>query len=533
MFSLTLLIFPLIALCEETAQPKFILIPFITKSIRKDEDNEDWTEDYMWENYTDQQKEPTYNCSNMISDWFYSGLYTKIELPKKQDDTNHNFLQIFFSTDDSTFSLTNCKKVRRPDTSTKTTITKSENFIQKSLEDKGKSYTVGSAVFEFNSDLRYKEKVKVEENNGLSFIIDPFDEKFGDSDVMCGNIGLDLVNEKLENTLGTNFVEQLKKKNIVDKYIWTLKYQTPQDGIIIVGNEPHFHDGDSYYWSQYRKIYISPSTNTDHTSWSFSFDTISIEGKDENNKQMKSLNDKKVELTIDKGVIVGTEEYKKAIDEIFFTYYFNEKICFSETVSYKNPYTKKTNDYIIYYCNKLLFAGSNGKWSYSLDNPKPFGKFPSIEFFHKTFNYTFTLDKMSLFEDRGDRIYFMIVFEKSSNNNQIWKLGEPFLSKFQFVFDQDQKTLGFYNSNLPRIPNSEYVPEEEKGNGEKTHLNNGGNKALYIILIIVLVLAFSAVAYFLGKKLNEKRKKKANELSDDDYAYEGSINPDEANGQVN
>lgn len=525
MFPLSLLIFPLIALCEEIAQPKIVLLPFKTKSIRKDEDNEDWIEEYMWQNYSDSQEVPEYRPSDMIFDWFYSGISTRFELPLFPDGSHH-FLQMFYNSDESTTSLSYCDKVRRPDTLTKKDITESETFKQESMKNNDKSYSIGSEIFEFNSDLSYKGKVKVDQGNGLQFIID---ENFKESDSLCGNIGFDLVNNKLENTMGTNLVEQLKKKGIVDKYMWTLKYQTPQDGIIVIGSEPHFYEDISYYLSQYRKIYITPSTNTEHTSWSFGFDSISTGNGEVISK--KELKEKKVELVIDQGVIIGTEEYKKTIDEIFFNYYFNEKICFSETVSYQNPYTKKTNEYIVYYCNKLTFAGTNGKWSYSFSDNKPFGKFPDIEFFHKEFNYTFKIGKMDLFEDRGDKMFFMIVFEKTNTNNQIWKMGEPFLSKFQFVFDQDQKTLGFYNRNLPRIPNSEYKPEEEKENGQNTQLNQGGNKGLLILLIILLILVFSALAYYLGKKLNEKRKKKANELTDDEYAYEGSINPDEAGGQ--
>ena len=36
--------------------------------------------------------------------------------------------------------------------------------------------------------------------------------------------------------------------------MWTLKYQTEEDGIIILGIEPHFYQEDSYYISQYGKM---------------------------------------------------------------------------------------------------------------------------------------------------------------------------------------------------------------------------------------------------------------------------------------
>ena len=52
---------------------------------------------------------------------------------------------------------------------------------------------------------------------------------------------------------------------------------------------------------------------------------------------------------------------------------------------------------------------------------------------------------LNLFILKG-RVYSLIIFE-DENNNKIWKLGEPFLSKFKFVFNPDQKTIGFYNPN--------------------------------------------------------------------------------------
>ena len=58
-----------------------------------------------------------------------------------------------------------------------------------------------------------------------------------------------------------------------------------------------------------------------------------------------------------------------------------------------------------------------------------------------------------------------------------------------------------------------------------SNLNDAGNKKtiIYIIVIsIVLILILGALAYFLGKKLNENRKKRANELNDEDFEYSTS-----------
>ena len=148
-----------------------------------------------------------------------------------------------------------------------------------------------------------------------------------------------------------------------------------------------------------------------------------------------------------------------------------------------------------------------------------YNTFPSLEFYIKESNMTFTLNKENLFYKIYKRVYFLIVFKKNGNSHNIWKLGEPFFSHFQFTFDQERKIVGFYNQYLPMIKNDDYMKRIEKNN------NDSGNKKtiIYIIVIsIVLILILGALAYFLGKKLNENRKKRANELNDEDFEYSTS-----------
>ena len=81
------------------------------------------------------------------------------------------------------------------------------------------------------------------------------------------------------------------------------------------------------------------------------------------------------------------------------------------------------------------------------------------------------------------------------------------------VFDQDSKMMGFY------------VPTLDK-NGESENYNekSSGSNVLLIICIIVLFVGLIALAYYLGKKINEKRKQRANELEDDGFDYKNKDN---------
>ena len=72
------------------------------------------------------------------------------------------------------------------------------------------------------------------------------------------------------------------------------------------------------------------------------------------------------------------------------------------------------------------------------------------------------------------------------------------------------------------IKNDDYLKAIEKKN---KILNGSDNKktVIYIIVISVLsVVILGTMAYFLGKKMNENRKKRANELNDEDFEYSTS-----------
>ena len=152
-----------------------------------------------------------------------------------------------------------------------------------------------------------------------------------------------------------------------------------------------------------------------------------------------------------------------------------------------------------------------------------FNSFPSLEFYFKETNMTFTLTNDHLFHEIYNRSYFLIAFKKNDDNNNIWKLGEPFLSHFQLTFDQEKKIIGFYNPIMPKMSNEDYLKELEKN---KQLENEKAYKKKLIIIIVVSIIAaaiLSVGGYFLGKKLNEIRKRRANELKED-FEYTSSEN---------
>ena len=370
-----------------------------------------------------------------------------------------------------------------------------------------KEVNLGNDVFNFYGDLGYKNNIQIgEKGNGLNFY---FKENNEERD-LCLNFGLNL-----DTTLDrTNLINQLKKKNYINDYLWTLKYLVEEDGIIILGTKPHFYQNDTYLMSQYCEMKAIPNQSPE-TAWSFKIDEIRIKPKDSDDL---ILSDKKVDFLPDRGLIIGTNEYKKKIDELVFNDLIQKGICFCEENKF-SEIEKGTNDiYYIYYCDRKKFIGNK----YTIQKSY-FNSFPSLEFYIKETNMTFNLVNDHLFHEIYNRSYFLVIFKKSDNTDNIWKLGEPFFSHFQFTFDQDKKMVSFYNPVMPKISNEDYLKQIR----DKNKTNDGDKTTLIIIIIasILTIIIFSVGGYFIGKKLNEIRKRRANELKDDfDYTASENIN---------
>ena len=67
----------------------------------------------------------------------------------------------------------------------------------------------------------------------------------------------------------------------------------------------------------------------------------------------------------------------------------------------------------------------------------------------------------------------------------------------------------FYNPDLP-------IDKDELPN-ENHNINF--KKIIIIFLLVILIIGLFILTFFLGKKYNEQRKKRANELKDDNYEY--------------
>ena len=75
-------------------------------------------------------------------------------------------------------------------------------------------------------------------------------------------------------------------------------------------------------------------------------------------------------------------------------------------------------------------------------------KFEDINFSLLNFENAFYLSYEDVFLKYNEKYYFLIYFNfEEDDKNNFWELGEIFFRKFQFVFNQDSKTIGYYFKN--------------------------------------------------------------------------------------
>ena len=180
-----------------------------------------------------------------------------------------------------------------------------------------------------------------------------------------------------------------------------------------------------------------------------------------------------------KGIIKGTPDYEKKIEQYFFNDFIIKKKCFKET----------TND-----GKKRTFT--------CINNPnikeELKSKFPSLKFEHKNFLYKFELNYDDLFKEKEDKIYFLIWFNCLKQINLYWEMGFPFMKKYVFNYNYDNKLISFYNNKI----------------NEEDIISNGNSKIMNIIIIIFLIFIVCALGFVIGRKVRRRNRLTAKELEE-------------------
>jgi len=306
------------------------------------------------------------------------------------------------------------------------------------------------------------------------------------NDKLCGYIGLEFDNILCEKMF--NIVKHCKSKNYINNYKFMMKYNNINEGLFIIGGE--LKDVIDNY--DERKNFVSKlSEEVTMNKWGVDVNKIIL--GDKNHTIEKEI---PAQINNDFTFIILDSKYLTHFNNSFFLEYFNKGIC-KIALYDNNPEYKYLEKYNVIECDKDKFGENDLK------------KFPILYIYvadyykEKKLNF----DGKDLFTETKYKYFFNIIFDLSPRNKI--ELGKIFLQKYTVNFNIDNKMLEIYDYQ-------DY--NDEKGEDEESFFSK--NKIIFYIIIIVILFAITGVVgYFLGKYLNNLRKKRANELVDDEYVY--------------
>ena len=278
---------------------------------------------------------------------------------------------------------------------------------------------------------------------------------------------------------GYNLIENLKEKGIINSYYWFLNFDNfeKEEGNMIIGTLPHLIN-NKLNESNYREI---PGTKTG--TWGFDFNHILYGDSIELKKSYPGY------INFGLKSIFGPNQLMKILDKEFFNKYIKEKICFKENYGF--------NRNIFYYCK----------------NTKEFNisEFKEIKFKINLLEENFVFDYKDLFYYKNDLIYFLILFNEFDINS--FKIGYIFLKKYYLVFNQENKTIGYY-ADIRNINKTKIEDFIDNQNDNKNKINFSLTDIL-LILILLSIIFIGILVY--RRRIN--RKMRANEL-EEQFQYE-------------
>ena len=333
----------------------------------------------------------------------------------------------------------------------------------------------------------------------------------------CGYMGVQ-ISSSSDYFEWNSIFYQLKSERYIINQKWSLIFNkniiNNYDGTLIIGlKDEEYKDIFNYginLNNEFSTVYsLKTFSNSDYE---IKFDELYYNINNENytfNKFIQGI------FIIDYDFIISNEDFFNSIQKTFFGDYINQGVCFID----KSNILKKTkkNDMLLL---NIIFCYKNKI------NMNEIKNFPTLFFKHINLNQIFDFDYKDLFQETKNFYVFKIMLNE--NNKRFWNFGRPFLKKYQFIFDNDQKTITYIGLN-----NVTQEQEQKSKDDIQTSNKNFITNKLYIIFILafIIIIIAALIGLFLGKKIyNKNKKKRANEL-DDDYEYiEKKINDNEGIG---
>ena len=306
--------------------------------------------------------------------------------------------------------------------------------------------------------------------NNLTFISADFVVKFHHI-TQSGVIGLNLKQYEKKLVEEGNLLNELKKLNLIKKDIFSINYINDNEGYFIIGEELHNTKESTYTENSY-KLYKLPN-NFFHNEWKIQFDLYKF-GNDKIEYNINSLFYPEI------GFIISNSGYLKLVENFFKKY---DNICSKKDfyqISFYENYLGISYDYFV--CEKEFNEM----------------EFPSLFFESKKLNLTYEINYKDIWTEYNGKKYFLIIFPEKDIDGIDFILGKPFIRKYDFSFEIENKIIYAYDINSPRY-------------NKKWKYFWFWMKVLIFILIILIII-LGIYAYYM--KLKIPRKKRAYEIED-------------------
>ena len=315
------------------------------------------------------------------------------------------------------------------------------------------------------------------------------------NEIIPGELGLQLdpvddLNSAFE-TREKSFLKKLKNNGMINNYVWTILYNNDAnnkdaDAYLYIGDYLHDIGGIS---SNLKNIKFNKDSLSSVNSYVYQKTVLPqfemsklvlFKGNDPNNivNDIKlGKNYLRVKLDYNLCGVQASEIIRVFLESNVFT---PENHCHKSIFKY-------STDFTFYYCDKNPSTISQIKTN-----------FPSLKFIHQDFNFNFTITVDDLIVEKDDYFYFLIFF--SNYQKYDWRLGRPFLNKYNFMMDQDGKKVLFYSEK------------------EEISLPGVQSKSLVVILII-LIIVFLVLGFVFARRIYKSKFKKPMNILEDNFEY--------------
>ena len=330
-------------------------------------------------------------------------------------------------------------------------------------------------------------------------------------DKVCGIMGMkyhEVSDSYYAKFRSYSLFNSLKDNNISNYSDWTIDFFDDKDkkkykgydGYLVLGA------GDNDYIEKIKKknqekiqyTYISSATNV--LEWMIPFNHIYY-FYPKGNKTLLDNMFNKIEINVDLDYYFSTKEYFDNMKNGFFKTYLESGKC--KVIKLKEFYLR----YQYIYCDHTFES--------------EISKFPTLSFENVGLEYTFNITYKDAFKEVGDKILFLFFYDPWSPD--VFKAGKNFMKKFQFIFRYSAKRIGFLTYDVNNKGNEGSDSREER---ERKKRNFEIKQLIWIFILLVLLIGI-IIGLLFGKKIWDKnRRKRANELVDDDYDYNSGITGD-------